>query len=154
MTPFRVGLLLLSVCLVAAWQVSLIPESAIQMTVGPMLVPAVIVAGLTLASSLYAISAWRGRQADEAADPEHSALPGSQLRMTMLLSGGVVFMVTISFAGFLVPATVCGMLIARSFEAPVGFKSAGICAAISVVFWTLFSKVLGVGIGPATPFGF
>ena len=47
MTPFRVALLLLTLCGVAAWQVSVIPESMMQMTVGPVLAPAVIVAALS-----------------------------------------------------------------------------------------------------------
>ena len=44
MTPLRVALLLAAVCAVAGWQVTLIPESAIQMAVGPVLVPAVAAA--------------------------------------------------------------------------------------------------------------
>lgn len=154
MTPFRVGLLLLLACALAATQVGLIPESAIQMAVGPTLVPAFTVAVLSVAAMLYTVSAWRGRQADEAAGSEHSALPGSNLRMATLLAGGLVFMATVSFAGFVAPATLCAMLIARSFDAPLNLKSFSICASISVGFWYLFAKVLGVGIGPATPFGF
>ncbi len=40
MTPFRVGLILLAVSAVAAWQATVIPESLMQMTVGPTLPPA------------------------------------------------------------------------------------------------------------------
>ncbi|NBP45029.1 MAG: tripartite tricarboxylate transporter TctB family protein, partial [Betaproteobacteria bacterium] len=39
MTPFRLSLALLAVCAVAIWQVTLIPESLMQMAVGPTLVP-------------------------------------------------------------------------------------------------------------------
>ena len=48
MTPSRVALIMIAICGVAAWQVTVIPESAIQMAVGPVLVPAVIVGALTL----------------------------------------------------------------------------------------------------------
>lgn len=154
MTPFRVGLLLLLVCLLATWQTGLIPESAIQMAVGPTLVPALITGLLSVTVLLYTVSAWRGRQVDEASEPAHTALPGSNRRMMTLLAGGIVFMATVSFAGFALPATLCGMLIARSFDAPFNLKSFLICASIAVAFWCLFAKVLGVGIGPATPFGF
>ena len=61
MTPLHVAIALASLCGVAAWQVSLIPESLMQMTVGPTLVPAVVVGGLALLALIYGISAWRGR---------------------------------------------------------------------------------------------
>lgn len=154
MTPFRVGILLMLLCAAAAWQVGVIPESAIQMAVGPTLVPAAVVSLLSLGAFFYSLSAWRGKQVDEAKDPEQSALPGSSFRMLFLLSGGVVFMATVSLAGFVLPATACAMLIARSFDAPFNLKSLLICSSISIGFWSLFSKVLGVGIGPATPLGF
>ena len=47
MTPFRVALLLATLCGVAAWQVSVIPESLMQMTVGPVLAPGVKAARAT-----------------------------------------------------------------------------------------------------------
>lgn len=154
MTPTRVGFLLISLCLIACWQVLNIPESAIQMAVGPALAPASIVGLLLCLAFLYTLSAWRGRQVDEASEPSQAALPGAAYRMLALLSGGVVFMGTVSFAGFVLPATLCGMLIARSFNATLGLRSFLICSCISTGFWFLFNPMLGVGIGPATPFGF
>jgi hypothetical protein len=52
------------------------------------------------------------------------------------------------------PATVCGMLIARSFESPFNLKSLLVCGSIALMFWTLFAQVLGIGLGPALPAGF
>jgi NAD/NADP transhydrogenase beta subunit len=154
MTPVHVSLLLVVICMVAAWQVGVIPVSAIQMAVGPALVPAGIVGLLSIAVVFYAHSAWRGRQPDESQIPGQTALAGSQWRMASLLSGGLVFVGMATFAGFVLPATLCGMLIARAFDAPLNLKSALICGSVSVTFWIMFSKVLGIGIGPATPFGF
>ena len=131
MTPLRVALILMAICGVAAWQVTIIPGSAIQMAVGPTLVPAVIVGALTLFSVLYGISAWRGRQVDESLAPEQTPL-----------------------IGFVIPATLCGMCIAKAFDAPFGWKSTSICVSISAFFWWLFAILLGVGLGPALPFGF
>ncbi len=45
-TPWRLALLLVALAAVAAWQVTVIPESMIQMAVGPVLVPGVVVAML------------------------------------------------------------------------------------------------------------
>ena len=154
MTPLRVALLLGILCGVAAWQVGVIPESAIQMAVGPSLVPGVIVGALALASLAYGISAWRGAQTDESLEEGQQPLPGASRRLWVLLGGGVVFMVSVSWAGFVVPAALCGMAIARAFDAPFGLRSAAVCGAIAAVFWWLFARVLGVGLGPALPFGF
>ena len=149
MTPLRVALLLGLLCGVAVWQAFVIPESAIQMAVGPSLVPAVIVALLSLTSVLYAISAWRGRQVDESLAEGAQPLQGGLVRLAFLVAGGVVFMAGVALAGFVVPAALCGMCIARAFDAPLGWKSALICGAIALVFWSLFSLVLGVSLGPA-----
>lgn len=149
MTPLRVALLLGLLCGVAAWQAFVIPESAIQMAVGPSLVPAVIVGLLGLTSALYAISAWRGRQVDESLVEGAQPLPGGLARVAFLVAGGLVFMAGVSLAGFVIPAALCGMCIARAFDAPLGWKSALICGAIALVFWSLFSLVLGVSLGPA-----
>lgn len=153
MTPPRVAVLLLAICAVAGWQVSVIPESAIQMAVGPDMVPAVVVLIMSIVSVLYAFSAFRGQQRDEASEEEHSALPGSQLRMATLLLGGVIFIVLVPVSGFVIPATLCGMCIARSFDAPLNLRSALICGSVALAFWVLFAKILLIGLGPATPFG-
>lgn len=151
MTPFRVALLLAVLCGVAAWQVTVIPESLMQMTVGPVLAPGVIVAALSLFAVLYGISAWRGRQTDESQEPDQSPLPGANTRVLSLLGGGLAFIVLVMPLGFVIPATLCGMGVARSFDAPLGVKSALICAAIASTFWFVFAQLLGVGLGPALP---
>lgn len=154
MTPLHVALALASLCGVAAWQVSLIPESVMQMTVGPTLVPAVVVAGLAVLALFYGISAWRGHQADESLSEDQSALPGANQRLLSLLAGGLAFIVLIVPLGFVIPGTLCGLGVARSFDAPVNAKSVVICALIASTFWLLFARILGVGLGPALPIGF
>ncbi len=151
MTPLRLAFLLAALCGVAAWQVTVIPESLMQMTVGPVLAPSVIVAALSLFALLYGISAWRGRQTDESHAPDQSPLPGSGTRMLSLLGGGVAFIALVIPLGFVIPGTLCGMGVARAFDAPLSLKSALICAAIASTFWFVFAQLLGVGLGPALP---
>jgi hypothetical protein len=151
MTPFRVALLLIALCGLAAWQVTVIPQSMMQMTVGPTLAPGVIVACLTLFAVLYGISAWRGRQADESLTPDQEPLPGANARVLSMLGGGVAFIALVSPLGFVIPGTLCGMGVARAFDAPLNLKSAGICLAIASTFWFVFAQLLGVGLGPALP---
>jgi hypothetical protein len=131
-----------------------IGTSAIQMAVDAKAVPMVVVALLSVLTVIYAVGAWRGRQVDESLEPDQSALPGSSARLVSLLAGGMAFMVGLPWLGFVLPATLCGMCVARSFDAAWSVKSALICGAISLTFWVLFAKVLGVGLGPASPFGF
>jgi hypothetical protein len=151
MTPLRVALLLAALCGVAAWQVTVIPVSLMQMTVGPVLAPGVIVGALSVLALLYGVSAWRGRQADDSLAPDQSPLPGANGRMLSLLVGGALFIALVIPLGFVLPATLCGMGVARAFDAPLGLKSAAICAAIASTFWFVFAQLLGVGLGPALP---
>ena len=68
-----------------------------------------------------------------------------------LLGGGVAFIALVIPLGVVIPGTLCGMGVARAFDAPLGLKSAGICAAIASTFWFVFAQLLGVGLGPALP---
>jgi Tripartite tricarboxylate transporter TctB family len=154
MTPVRLGAVFALICALAVWQLGDIGQSAIQMTVGPAGVPRAIVALFALMVVVYTVSAWRGHQVDESEEPDQSALPGGGLRLVSLFSGGLVFMAGVTWLGFVVPAAACGMLVARAFDAPFSGKSAVVCSGIAIVLWVLFAKVLGVGLGPATPFGF
>lgn len=154
MTPLRVGGLFALICAVAYWQLDAIGQSGIQMAVGPAAVPTAVVALFALMVVLYIVSAARGQQVDESTEPDQSALPGSGVRLISLFGGGVLFIAGVSWMGFVLPATACGMCVARSFDAPFNAKSLMICACVSAILWALFAKVLGVGLGPATPFGF
>ncbi len=154
MRPLHVAGLLALLCAVAGWQVSVIPQSLMQMTVGATLVPAMVVAALSALVLVYGISAWRGHQVDESQAPDQSPLPGAGLRMLSLLAGGLAFMALVGPLGFILPATLCGMGVARAFDAPLGLKSAAICAAIAATFWLVFARLLGVGLGPGLPWLF
>jgi hypothetical protein len=56
--------------------------------------------------------------------------------------------------GFVVPATLAGMGVARAFDAPFGIKSGAVCGGIALVFWLVFARLLGVGLGPAVAWAF
>lgn len=154
MTPLRIAFALALLCGVAAWQVSVIPESLMQMTVGPTLVPAVVVAGLAVLAFIYGVSAWRGHQADESLAEDQSPLPGANQRLLALLGGGLAFVALVLPLGFVIPGTLCGMGVARAFDAPLNLKSLTLCGLIASTFWLLFAQILGVGLGPALPWWF
>ena len=100
MKPLHVAFILAILSAVGAWQVTLIPESLKQMTVGPSLVPGVVVAGLSVLAILYGISAVRGRQVDESHAEDQSPLPGASTRLLSLLGGGLAFIALIGPLGF------------------------------------------------------
>lgn len=154
MTPLRLGGLFALICAVAYWQLGAIGQSAIQMAVGPSAVPKAVVAFFALMVCFYIVSAYKGQQVDESEEPDQSALAGSGFRLVCMFGGGLLFIAGVPWLGFVAPATACGMCVARSFDAPFNAKSALICGAVSLALWTLFAKLLGVGLGPATPFGF
>lgn len=151
MKPWHLALVLALVCGVAAWQVTVISQSLMQMTVGPRLAPAAVVAGLSVLVLLFGVSAFRGQQVDDSLAPDQSPMPGSGRRALSLIGGGLAFMVLVVPLGFIIPATICGMGVARAFDAPLGVKSALICGSIATSFWLVFARLLGVGLGPGLP---
>jgi hypothetical protein len=145
----RLAFLLVALAAVATWQVTQIPQSLMQMAVGPMLAPSVVVGALAVLALLYGVSAWRGRQVDHRFDAGDEPLPGSVRRLLSLLGGGLLFMVLVLPVGFVLPATLCGIGVARAFDAPLGWRSVLVCGAIAAAFWLVFARLLGVGLGPA-----
>jgi len=112
-------------------------------------VPGVVVAALGGLALAYGWSAWRGRQVDESTAEGQQPLPGGRSRLLYLLGGGVLFMALVQPLGFVFPAALCGMGVARAFDAPLGWRSALICLGIAAFFWLVLAYMLGVGLGPA-----
>jgi hypothetical protein len=109
----------------------------------------VVVGLLLVIALLYGLSAWRGRQLDAVLGDDGQPLPGANRRMLMLLGGGATFVLLAVPLGFVIPATLCGMGVARAFDERLGWRSALVCGTIALLFWILFAQVLGVGLGPA-----
>jgi hypothetical protein len=86
----------------------------------------------------------------EAPTPKAAAarLSASPLQV---LGGGVAFIALVILLGFVIPGTLCGMGVARAFDAPLNLKSALVCGGIASTFWFVFAQLLGVGLGPALP---
>ena len=147
--PRIVSLLLGAAWCVAVWQVFVIPESAIQMAVGAREVPAAVVLLLGAAIGAYGWSAWQGRQPDLRGEGGQEPEPGALPRVMWLLGGGAAFVVLVGPLGFIVPATLCGIGVARAFDAPLSWRTFALCGLIAGVFWAAFAGGLGVGLGPA-----
>lgn len=135
------------VAILSIWQVAMIPESPMYAVVGASTAPAALSVFFAALSFFYCIVAFRGKAPDSEESSE-KALVGSGARLSFFLGGCFCLLALIKLAGFLLAATGAGMLIARSFDAPIDLKSLVICSLISLAFWLLFSALLGVDLGP------
>ena len=154
MTVRLIGCFLLVFCALAVWQVFSIPESTIQSEVGPILAPSILVALLTLLSVFYLVAAIRNQAPDCIHHDEERPLPGGKKRVAFLLGGGLSFILLAKVIGFLIPATLCGLGVAMAFDAKFNIKTILMVLAIAGAFWTLFSALLGVDLGPLIDFSF
>jgi hypothetical protein len=145
---------LLVFCGVAVWQVLSIPESTMYSEVGPVLAPSVLVALLSLLGVFYLISAIGSKAPDCVHQKEEQPLPGGSRRVLYLLGGGFAFIFLTKLIGFLIPATLCGLGVSMAFDAKFNIRTILMVLAIAGAFWTLFSAILGVDLGPLVNFSF
>ncbi len=140
--------LLLALCAVGIWQVTVIPESTMYSEVGPILAPSVVMGVLTILGIIYLFSSVKGESPDCINTEDEKPEPNGNSRIIYFLASGLLFIVLIKPIGFIIPATLCGVGIAKAFDAPLNAKTFFICGLISLIFWGLFSILLGVDLGP------
>jgi hypothetical protein len=145
---------LLVFCGVAVWQVLSIPESTMYSEVGPVLAPSILVALLSLLGVFYLFSAIGSKAPDCVHQEEEQPLPGGSRRVLYLLGGGFAFIFLAKLIGFLIPATLCGLGVSMAFDAKFNVRTILMVLAIAGAFWTLFSAILGVDLGPLVNFSF
>jgi hypothetical protein len=139
---------LLVFCALAVWQVFSIPESTIQSEVGPILAPSILVALLSLLCVSYLFTTISNKASDCTHKEEDRPLKGGSTRVVYMLGGGLVFIALTKVIGFLIPAALCGLGVSMAFDAKFNVKTLSMVFVIAGVFWTLFSAILGVDLGP------
>jgi len=145
---------LLVFCGVAIWQVFSIPESTMYSEVGPVLAPSILVALLSLLGVFYLLTTISSKAPDCIHHEDERPLPGGSRRVMYLLGGGLAFILLTKLIGFLIPATLCGLGVSMAFDAKFNIKTILMVLAIAGAFWTLFSALLGVDLGPLVNFIF
>jgi hypothetical protein len=140
--------LLLALCAIGIWQVTVIPESTMYSEVGPILAPSVVMGILTILGIIYLLSSVKGESPDCINAEDEKPEPNGNSRIIYFLASSLLFIVLIKPIGFIIPATLCGVGIAKAFDAPLKAKTFFICGSISLIFWGLFSALLGVDLGP------
>jgi hypothetical protein len=116
--------------------------------VGPILAPSVVIGVLTILGIIYLLSSLKGESPDCIKMEDEKPEPNGNSRIIYFLASGLLFIFLIKPIGFLIPATLCGVGIAKAFDAPLKGKTFFICGSISLIFWGLFSALLGVDLGP------
>jgi len=139
---------LLALCAVGIWQATIIPESTMYSEVGPILAPSVVIGVLTLLGIIYLLTSLKGQSPDCIDSEDDVPLEGGSQRIFYFLVSGMLFILLVKPIGFLIPATICGIGVAKSFDAPLNIKTISICLVITLAFWGLFSALLGVDLGP------
>jgi len=154
MSTRLVASFLLVFCGVAIWQVFSIPESTMYSEVGPVLAPSILVALLSLLGVFYLLTTISSKAPDCIHHEDERPLPGGSRRVMYLLGGGLAFILLTKLIGFLIPATLCGLGVSMAFDAKFNIKTILMVLAIAGAFWTLFSALLGVDLGPLVNFIF
>lgn len=122
--------------------------------VGPVLAPSILVALLSLLGVFYLFSTISSKAPDCVHQEEEQPLPGGSRRVLYLLGGGFAFIFLAKLIGFLIPATLCGLGVSMAFDAKFNVRTILMVLAIAGAFWTLFSAILGVDLGPLINFSF
>ena len=139
---------LLVFCALAVWQVFSIPESTIQSEVGPILAPSILVALLSLLGVFYLFTTISNKAPDCTHQAEDRPLKRGSTRVLYMLGGGLAFIMLAKVIGFLIPAALCGLGVSMAFDAKFNLKTLLMVFGIAGTFWTLFSAILGVDLGP------
>jgi hypothetical protein len=143
---------LLVFCAIAVWQVFSIPESTIQSEVGPILAPSILVALLSILCVFYLFTTINNKAPDCTHQAEDRPLKGGSTRVLYMLGGGLAFIVLAKVIGFLIPAALCGLGVSMAFDAKFNLRTLLMVFGIAAAFWTLFSAILGVDLGPIIQF--
>jgi putative tricarboxylic transport membrane protein len=136
-----VGLAVLALAGVVAWQTTLIPHNAIYAQVGPTAIPWLAAAMLAV---LGALLTWRGARGGWEHE-EHGALDARGLGW--LLAGLALNVALIGTEGFITASTVLFVCTALAFGSRNVPRDAGIGFALALAAYIGFDLVLGYQIG-------
>ncbi|MFM9943087.1 MAG: tripartite tricarboxylate transporter TctB family protein [Hyphomicrobiaceae bacterium] len=136
-----VGLGVLALAAVVAWQTTVIPENAIYAKVGPKVFPWLSAGLLAAMGSLLTLAGLRGGW-------EHERSGETNWPSLAWLVGGLLLNVAlISHLGFIIAGTILFICTARAFASQQPVRDALIGFALGVIAYVGFDRVLGYKIG-------
>ncbi len=136
-----VGLGVLALAALVAWQTTVIPENAIYAKVGPKVFPWISALLLAVMGVILTIEGVRGGW-------DHEEGGDVDWRSLGWLSAGLVLNVAlISTLGFILAGTLLFVLTARAFGSAQPLRDAAIGFALALVAYVGFDRLLGYKIG-------
>lgn len=136
-----VGLGVLALAGIVAWQTMAIPENAVYAKVGPKVFPWISAALLAIMGAILTLEGLRGGwDHEEVSDVDWRSLG-------WLGAGLLVNVVLISSAGFIIAGTILFVCTARAFGSDKPLRDALIGFVLGVVAYVGFDRVLGYKIG-------
>lgn len=147
-----VGLAVLALAAIVAWQTSIIPENAIYARVGPKVFPWISTALLAVMGAILTVEGLRGGwEHEEAGEVDTVSLAWLLLGLllNLILIDGMSFggIPVAPKAGFIVAGTLLFICTARAFGSDQPLRDAAIGFVLAVVAYVGFDRVLGYKIG-------
>jgi len=136
-----IGLGVLAVAGVAAWQTTLIATPSYA-KVGPTVIPWMTVALLAVLGAMLTYEGWRGGWTVEGAEP-----PIDRRSVAWLALGLLLNVLLIKPLGFILASSVLFALTARAFGSRRIVRDAGIGFALALLAYVGFDRLLGYRIG-------
>lgn len=136
-----VGVGVLAIAAIVAWQTTVIPTSPIYARVGPTFFPWLVSAMLAVLGSVLLVQGFRGGWAKEE-QPGYDLLAGA-----WCVAGLVLNLALIETAGFIIASTVMFLCIARAFGSTKPARDAAIGFVLAFVAYVGFDRLLGYKIG-------
>lgn len=136
-----VGLAVLGLAALVAWQTTIIPENAIYARIGPKLFPWLTAGLLALMGGLLTIAGLRGGwEHEHGGDTDWASLG-------WLAAGLVLNVALISSAGFIIAASLLFVCTARAFGSTQPLRDLVIALVLAIAAYVGFDRVLGYKIG-------
>jgi putative tricarboxylic transport membrane protein len=145
------GLCVIGLGALVAWQTTLIPENAIYAKVGPKAFPWVVAGMITVMGVLLTVQGLRGGwERDDSSDTDWGSLRwllGGLVLNVMLIGGMDVYGLSIPKLGFIIASTILFVCIARAFLSKQPIRDAVVGFLLAAIAYVGFDRVLGYRIG-------
>lgn len=137
-----VGVVILLLAAVMAWQTAQIPSEAAYAQVGPAVVPWMVTAMLGVLGVVILVQALTGIW-----DIPEPDVPLHLRGLAWVSAGLIVNLATISTLGFILASTALFVCVARGFASPRPLRDAAIGFALALFAYIGFDRLLGYEIG-------
>ena len=138
-----IGVGVLALAIVMAWQAWSMPVSPIYAQVGPTIVPIITALALGMLGILLLLDAVRGGWQPA----EEKEVTPDRVALLWIVAGLVLNVLLITTAGFTIASVILFVCVARGFGSKAIVRDALIGAAFALVAYIGFANTLGINIG-------